>query len=1021
MQQELSLKHAREQARLSLRAAAKALEISPGHLSGLESGKRTFTPGSPLAQKMAAVYGVPATVHLEQPLPTAEHEFVPWLREQLKWWDPRFTVRTAPAPPRLVTDLYIEQILSITGRSIPQEQLLSEYLHKPGRFEGHGLRLSGGPGSGKSFFLRYLTLTVDELCQRWKIPAYLPVLVSLGDYLRPARLASVATLATSLAEYYGRQGFEGSLLRLETLFRETLQTGRLLLLMDGLDEIYEPTQRLAMWVYLEETFRAIRGPGNKMIVSGRKPAFTQTVPPEATLFHLVEIDRWTPAQMYRGCHQWFARERERERANQCWFRMTAHADLVRLAQIPLLLHVVLLQQHALEDRPLADLLDACCQVFEETWTLARLIFPPRFVAADTVRPGLEIPGWVRWRHFLVRLMESQLQQAHPQLTFSETEMGLAWQDFLAFKGVKQGTLEFSQLQDAPARLNRLGPLIRQPADTAQKVFVFLDPLFGDYYLARALRNQSAQWRHDFVLEHFREPAWQTVIPLMLQELGRSDHPAEPKEGERLLQILTQVEDAVTPSMTAGLFTAMKALPPYNLSQEWAATILQRYVDLCMQSHYEKDLSIAFEVLGEYSTSKPLRQLWEQAAEALSRGPVDDTAWRYRAGQLKLGEPPHAIIEAISTQMRQLLARMIAQPATVAEYGVTLRRLCWSFRLVGTLLVATDSEARESSEVSADHRQHLSNALDIKAASIAAIQEDMNRVVQAAVDAMQYDFPRRKAPAQKSSYSPQHFWDILSVVIQSQHQLRYHEELSKTIQAVYHLILRPTHARYFRQTYPYSQQFLQFLKVTAYYVATLPCEARAPLALDTLRERLEAWDKTLHKIDPDTGWRRDLAVLLSTLSTWGEPLPSQAQAGSPNQQEPNPEQSDDARAARRCADFYGPYTAERFQAWRAVIRTYAQGQGHPDVLSLGHAVCAVKTFYEQLDAADCYTLAEELSRALQQEEAISDTTEKERNRVFTRPFSDYTFPLYDSLYTCLATVRQSLPLSRGEASRKTEGV
>jgi hypothetical protein len=111
--------------------------------------------------------------------------------------------------------------------------------------------------------------------------------------------------------------------------------------------------------------------------------------------------------------------------------------------------------------------------------------------------------------------------------------------------------------------------------------------------------------------------------------------------------------------------------------------------------------------------------------------------------------------------------------------------------------------------------------------------------------------------------------------------------------------------------------------------------------------------------------------------------------------------------------YGPYCDESLRGWIEEIRQQ-QITPHPHFLRLATAISGLQIFHVRLNTAHLgYTYQDIvgfLRVALQCERAINDAV-RERERIFTKPFTDYTFPLYDHIYNCLVALSSSLPLQK----------
>jgi energy-coupling factor transporter ATP-binding protein EcfA2 len=119
--------------------------------------------------------------------------------------------------------------------------------------ERHCVVLLGGPGSGKSTFLRHLAVALARAeadgpaIPGWDAGPLLPVFASLGGFAawlqhHPGTAPNAAALWRYLLDLSEHETLAGLGDELQRAFRR----GRLLLLLDGLDEVVDPTMRAAV-------------------------------------------------------------------------------------------------------------------------------------------------------------------------------------------------------------------------------------------------------------------------------------------------------------------------------------------------------------------------------------------------------------------------------------------------------------------------------------------------------------------------------------------------------------------------------------------------------------------------------------------------------------------------------------------------------------------------------------------------------------------------------------------------------
>ena len=210
-------------------------------------------------QEVVARYGVWQDAYV--PLPARlleEHVLGAWPADRLSLNSPRFD-------PRVLSRCWA------AGQVISEPRDISNVIElgsQPSDFVIHG-----EPGAGKSVALMRLALQQTLPASDGSPSSRLPILVNLGGY-RPLS-APDKFLVQHLAEL-GRDGFPAHG-QLALGLRERLESGQLLILLDGLDEL--PTRFLNWSLRRWRDFLARYGSdgrGNRIIVSTRHPELAYT-------------------------------------------------------------------------------------------------------------------------------------------------------------------------------------------------------------------------------------------------------------------------------------------------------------------------------------------------------------------------------------------------------------------------------------------------------------------------------------------------------------------------------------------------------------------------------------------------------------------------------------------------------------------------------------------------------------------------------------------------------------------------
>jgi hypothetical protein len=178
----------------------------------------------------------------------------------------------------------------LTGRRSIWDYLTSE------SFTDH-LALIGAPGSGKTTLLKKITLQMTGR-HRPKIRQKLPILLFLREHAEtilttpPPSLADVASADLVRKQSFVRPPAEW--------FRDKLDAGRCLVLLDGLDEVASPEIRQKVVAWVETQITAF--PRNRFLISSRPHGY-RTGPVSGV--SVLEIQPFNRDQMRQFVQNWY--------------------------------------------------------------------------------------------------------------------------------------------------------------------------------------------------------------------------------------------------------------------------------------------------------------------------------------------------------------------------------------------------------------------------------------------------------------------------------------------------------------------------------------------------------------------------------------------------------------------------------------------------------------------------------------------------------------------------------------------
>lgn len=187
------------------------------------------------------------------------------------------------------------------------------------------LMVLGGPGAGKSTFLKRLGLEALKGKKGEFPPACIPVFLELKRFT-----ADDCDLEAAIASEFAISGFPAA----DSFARKALEQGKLLILLDGLDEV---TDEAINPVLSQIQDFVDRYASNRYALSCRTEAARSSLP----RFVEVAIADFDDAQIEQFIHNWFSSEADREQgtAQKCWelLQKPRNAAAKELAHTPLLL------------------------------------------------------------------------------------------------------------------------------------------------------------------------------------------------------------------------------------------------------------------------------------------------------------------------------------------------------------------------------------------------------------------------------------------------------------------------------------------------------------------------------------------------------------------------------------------------------------------------------------------------------------------------------------------------------------
>jgi hypothetical protein len=403
-----------------------------------------------------------------------------------------------------------------------------------------GLILLGDPGAGKTTFLKYLALALatgqgEALGLGTRLPVPLPL---------PAYANALAQHDISLEDflplYHADQGLSRPM---ENLLARAFARGRVVLLLDGLDEIRAQEQRSEVVKQVMAHHLRHWPAGNKLVLTSRIVGYRETRPEaaglaEATLVDFTQEDiesfvgKWTmaleTAVTGESASALLAAAQERE---ELLAAIQANPGVRSLAANPLLLIILVLmkRQGVVLPARRVELYKTCVDTLLRHWNRARGLLAGRPAKdLDVLETTRILESLALWIH--------QSSPGSGLVTAVDLHRRLE-QIYREERGHPEPD------EAAQAFLRNVRELAGLLVERGPGRYGFIHLSFQEYLAAAALAQRAPTEVGEltrFLKEHVGEPAWREVILLTVGYLGliqRWEHGAS-----EVLESLLQVDD-----------------------------------------------------------------------------------------------------------------------------------------------------------------------------------------------------------------------------------------------------------------------------------------------------------------------------------------------------------------------------------------------------------------------------------------------------------------------------------------------
>lgn len=237
----------------------------------------------------------------------------------------------------------------------PKEKQIWDFLAAMGHDPAfRRMAVLGAPGSGKTTLLRYLTLTYATKQERKlypKAPKLIPVLFYLKDVRQVITSQQPPGLAVLITEQVKQQRKIQPLNPPPNWFVEKLRQNKCLVMLDGLDEVADETQRHQVSRWVDEQMQVY--PDTPFILTSRPFGYQSArLQQEVTV---LEVQPFSLKQMQEFIHNWYlqtevmsragevdmgVREEAKQQADDLIKRIKNSSPLAAMAVNPLLLTMI---------------------------------------------------------------------------------------------------------------------------------------------------------------------------------------------------------------------------------------------------------------------------------------------------------------------------------------------------------------------------------------------------------------------------------------------------------------------------------------------------------------------------------------------------------------------------------------------------------------------------------------------------------------------------------------------------------
>jgi hypothetical protein len=356
---------------------------------------------------------------------------------------------------------------------------------------GHRLYLLGKPGAGKTTFLKYLvhqTIVADELEK-------LPIFVTLRDWDAPkVQLIDFITQQFSVCNFPNAKYF----------IEYILETGRAIVLFDGLDEVPEhDEQRRRMTEELQKFWR--KHQDTQMIITCRVAATDYSF----TEFTYIEMADFDGSQVDQYAFNWFRKEPEKAKAFLSALKKPENRGLYDLGHNPLLLSMICLayDETLVIPKRRVELYEDALEALLKKWDASRNI------QRDEIYKKLSLG---RKRQMFSRIAAEAFEDG--KIFFIQRQLIQRIENYL--KNLPPDDTE--ETIDGDAILQSIVAQHGVIVERAIKLYTFAHLTFQEYFTAKYIVDNAHRGTLSNLVQHLPDHRWREVILLTVSLLNETD-------------------------------------------------------------------------------------------------------------------------------------------------------------------------------------------------------------------------------------------------------------------------------------------------------------------------------------------------------------------------------------------------------------------------------------------------------------------------------------------------------------------